>query len=98
MKPRKLEIDVRCETCGTREGLTASHFVKKNSVHKSKYDLYDYDSAENYFTQCLKCHMDYESHPVRKKINTMTAVTRQQYMRERGFESYARRIEYWINP
>ena len=54
----KLDIGTKCETCGTRDSLTASHFVKKNSVHKDKYELYRYESAENYFTQCIKCHME----------------------------------------
>lgn len=92
---RRLEIGVRCETCGTKDGLTASHFVKKNSVHKSKYDLYNYDSCENYFTQCIKCHMEYEKLGTRKKFSDQT--TRQDYMRLRGFEVYAKRVEYWIS-
>lgn len=92
----KLEIGVRCETCGTREGLTASHFVKKNSVHKDKYDLYDYDSPENYFTQCIKCHQAYEKLGTKKKFENQT--TRQEYMRLLSYEAYAKRIEYWVNP
>ena len=100
MKQRKLDLGVRCETCGTREGLTASHFVKENHVHKKhriKYDLeYDYNSTDNYFTQCLDCHKVYELLGTKKKFPNQE--TRQDYMRERGFESYARRIEYWINP
>lgn len=95
----RLDLGVRCETCGTRQSLTASHFVKENHVHKShrvKYDLeYDYESADNYFTQCIKCHMEYEKLGTKKKFPDQ--VTRQEYMRERGFEAYARRIEYWVN-
>ena len=94
----KLEIGVRCET---RDGLTASHFVKKNSVHKDKYDMYDYDSPENYFTQCIKCHQAYEVLPVRKKMNNGLVneriITRQEYMRLRSYEAYAKRIEYWYS-
>jgi hypothetical protein len=40
--------------------------------------------------------MEYEKLGTRKKF--LDQVTRQDYMRERGFEVYAKRIEYWVNP
>lgn len=90
----KADLGVKCETCGSMSGLTASHYVKKNSVHKSIYSNYNYESCENYFTQCLECHMEYEKLPVRAK--TAGIVTRQEYMLKHGFERYAQRIEYLI--
>jgi len=39
--------------------------------------------------------MVFEKLGTRKKFQDQ--VTRQDYMRKRGLEVYARRIEYWIN-
>jgi len=39
--------------------------------------------------------MEYEKLGTKKKFPEQ--VTRQEYLRERGFESYAQRVEYWVN-
>lgn len=57
-----------CETCGANCGLTKSHFIKKNSVHKTKLAEYDYDDPVNYMTQCLTCHQKYELLNKRQRI------------------------------
>lgn len=99
-KTSNFNLKERCETCGSLSSLTHSHFVKENSVHKSHE--YDYESPENYFTQCLTCHMNYERLPVRKKLvrsfylNNRT-LTRQEYLMRKGLFDYAERIEYLIN-
>jgi hypothetical protein len=90
------DLGVKCETCKNTYGLEPSHFVRNNHVHKRKRAKYDYNSTDNYFTQCRGCHMEYESLGVHRKLPDQ--VTRQDYMRQRGFEVYAKRIEYWVNP
>ena len=37
-----------------------NHFVKKNSVAKTKRSKYVSSDQRNYFTQCLECHQEYE--------------------------------------
>ena len=76
-----------CETCGKYNILDRSHFVKKNSVHKTKLHKYDYESDKNYFYQCRACHSQYE---------LLSKSKRYEYMRENGFKKYARRIKYLI--
>ena len=76
-KPKKLPIGEWCETCGTAYGLTASHFLKKNSIANIKE--YDYNDRQNYFTQCLTCHMSYE------KLNKESRI---QFLLDKGFLQY----------
>jgi len=96
----KFELKERCETCGNTSGLTRSHFVKERSVHDSHE--YDYEAKENWFTQCIHCHMAYERLPIRKKLDrgfhgNNRTVTRQEYMMRKGLFEYANRIEVLIN-
>lgn len=79
---------MNCETCGTPSGLTRSHFVKNNSVHKTKLKNYDYESSRNYFIQCLTCHIFYE------KLNKNSRI---RYMLSIGMKKYANRIKWLIN-
>lgn len=81
-------VCMNCETCGTNEGLTRSHLVKKNSVHKTKLKDYDYESPDNYFIQCLNCHIGYER---------LSKVQRMSYMVRRRMTKYSARIRYLIN-
>jgi len=76
-----------CETCGAVSGLTKSHFVKKNSVAKTKSKDYDYTDRINYFTQCLTCHIEYEQ----KNKNA-----RFEYLIERRLVKYAARVKWLI--
>lgn len=77
-----------CETCGATSGLTRSHFVKNNSVHKNKATHYDYENPENWFIQCLTCHMEYEK---------LSKISRYKYMLDRRLVKYANRISWLIN-
>ena len=88
------DLGVKCEICKSNYKLEASHFVRNNHVHKSRRATYDYNSTDNYFTQCRDCHKKYENLGVHKKFADQ--VTRQEYMRKHGFERYAQRIEYLI--
>lgn len=79
-------IDI-CETCNQYSDLDRSHFVKKNSVHKTKLHKYNYESNKNFFYQCRSCHSSYE---------LLNKNKRYEYMRENDFKKYARRIKYLI--
>lgn len=97
----RLPLKDKCETCDSITGLTASHFVKKNSVSKTKIKDYDYNSQENYFTQCIKCHMNFEKYPIRCKLdrpafNHARTITRQEFLKRKNLISYADRIDYLI--
>ncbi len=86
----------RCETCGATIFLQRSHFVKTKHVHKNKLSQYDYESNQNYFIQCQDCHIEYEGLNTKKKF-WMNNITRQEYLIEKGFKEYAKRIEWLIN-
>ena len=83
----RLTVKDRCETCGTISGLTPSHFVKKNSVAKTKRMKYDYYSEKNYFTQCKTCHDIYELKNKEARV---------KYLEERNLLVYARRAKWLI--
>ena len=83
----KLTVKDRCETCGTISGLTPSHFVKKNSVAKTKRKEYNYSDPKNYMTQCLECHQEYE---------LLNKEARVKYLEEKNLLVYARRAEWLI--
>lgn len=83
----RLTVKNRCETCGSHSGLTPSHFVKKNSVAKTKRSRYIYSATNNYFTQCLECHQEYE---------LLNKDSRVKYLFDKGLDMYARRAEWLI--
>jgi hypothetical protein len=103
----KFKLKEKCETCNSCSGLTRSHFVKESSVHKTKSKFYDYESPENWFTQCLQCHVNYERYPIRHKKNLYnlenmnrfknSLITRQSYLIKKHLYEYAERIDYLIN-
>lgn len=76
-----------CETCGTNDSLTRSHFVKTNSVAKTKLADYDYEDPKNYMTQCLQCHMKYE---------VMNKKYRLAFLNIKGLKEYSERVKYLI--
>ena len=76
-----------CETCGSNYGLTRSHFVKTNSVSSTRFDEYDYNSPDNWFTQCINCHMGYEK---------LSKQARVKYLTDRRLTKYANRAVYLI--
>ena len=83
----KLTVKNHCETCGTISGLTPSHFVKKNSVAKTKRSKYVSSDQRNYFTQCLECHQEYE---------LLNKEARVKYLEEKNLLVYARRAKWLI--
>lgn len=83
----RLTVKDRCETCGTISGLTPSHFVKKNSVAKTKQKDYNYSDPKNYMTQCLECHQQFE---------LLNKEARVKYLEERNLFAYARRAKWLI--
>lgn len=83
----RLTVKDRCETCGTISGLTPSHFVKKNSVAKTKRSKYVSSDQKNYFTQCLECHKEYELKNKEARV---------KYLEERNLLVYARRAKWLI--
>ena len=89
-----------CETCGAYSGLTISHFVKDNSVAKTKRDQYDYSDPINFFTQCLTCHIEFEKLPVHNKFCIKTRFdkvqTRQEYLISKNLNDYAKRVKELI--
>lgn len=85
-----------CQTCFSKLYLQRSHFVKTKHVHISKKKDYDYESQDNWFTQCQDCHQEYEKLNTKKKFNFGNK-TRQEYLIEKGLPEYAARVEYLIN-
>lgn len=104
MKKKKVSLGCHlktsCETCGAYSGLTISHFVKENSVAKTKRDQYDYSDPKNFMTQCLTCHMKYEKLPVHNKFCIKTRFdkvqTRQEYLISKNLNDYAKRVKELI--
>ena len=83
----RLTVKDHCETCGNYSGLTPSHFVKKNSVAKTKRSKYISSDKRNYFTQCLECHQEYE---------LLNKEARVKYLINKGLDVYARRAKWLI--
>jgi len=81
-----MTINTACEECGVTSGLTKSHFVKKNSVAKTKRDKYDYLDRKNYMTQCLGCHMEFEKLNKHDRVKALAKIN----------QKYARRAKWLI--
>lgn len=81
-----LAIRSGCESCGGSSGLTKSHFVKDNSVAKTKRERYDYLNPKNYFTQCIACHMEFEQLNKNNRVKALAKID----------PKYARRAKWLI--